>query len=151
MIFYAKIISIDKNSSLEDAWNTLRHHKINLLPVLNADQDLCGVISLVDYLKRLQTGQPAKLHQRLRNLLYKKQHLGPELSQPVASIMVKNLVTIGEEEPVTKAVLLLSEAGFHHIPVVTKNHKLVGMISQSDIIAALYASATRADEYQTAR
>jgi CBS domain-containing membrane protein len=38
-------------------------------------------------------------------------------------------------------VPLLSEEGLHHIPIVNAERRLVGMVTQSDLIAALYAGA----------
>lgn len=48
-------------------------------------------------------------------------------------VMNRNLLCISEYETLTTAVRLLEENGFHHIPVLNKESKLVGMLSKSDI------------------
>ncbi|WP_333796115.1 CBS domain-containing protein [Rheinheimera sp.] len=48
--------------------------------------------------------------------------------QPLSSLM-QQLVAV---------VPLLSDLGLHHIPVLDQQQRLCGLISQSDLIAALY-------------
>ena len=46
--------------------------------------------------------------------------------------------TAYQEQPVVELVPLMSDAGLHSIPVVDEERRLVGMITQSDMIATLY-------------
>jgi CBS domain-containing membrane protein len=42
---------------------------------------------------------------------------------------------------IVELVPLLSERGLHHIPIVDAERRLIGMVTQSDLIAALYAGS----------
>ena len=42
------------------------------------------------------------------------------------------------DTPISELVLNLSDKGMHHIPVLDETRKVVGMVTQSDVIAALY-------------
>jgi CBS domain-containing membrane protein len=42
------------------------------------------------------------------------------------------------ERPVVDLVPLFSEGGHHHIPIIDGERRLVGMITQSDFVRALY-------------
>lgn len=46
-----------------------------------------------------------------------------------------------EDMHIVELVPLLSEKGLHHIPIVNTEKRLVGMVAQSDLIAALYAGS----------
>ena len=35
---------------------------------------------------------------------------------------------------------MMTDSGYHHLPVVDASNRLVGIISQSDLIAALFSS-----------
>jgi CBS domain-containing membrane protein len=35
-------------------------------------------------------------------------------------------------------VPLLSDRGLHHVPIINEERRLVGMLTQSDLVAALY-------------
>jgi CBS domain-containing membrane protein len=43
-----------------------------------------------------------------------------------------------ETQRVTELVELFSTGGHHHIPVIDSNQKLAGIITQSDLVRALY-------------
>jgi len=42
------------------------------------------------------------------------------------------------EQPMVDLVGLFSDGGLHHMPVVDAQHRVVGMITQSDLVAALF-------------
>lgn len=52
----------------------------------------------------------------------------------LGDLMTKDPVTIRDDEPVTKAVELLSTRKIRHLPVVDREGKLVGIITARDIV-----------------
>jgi len=56
-----------------------------------------------------------------------------DLSAPISTIMTKNLITVSENDPLTKIEEIFNEFKIHHIPVVDKG-KLIGMVSKSDYL-----------------
>jgi len=56
----------------------------------------------------------------------------------VADIMTRDVVTVYEEDDLNQVRTKLSERSFHHLPVVDGN-KLVGMLSQRDMLRATVA------------
>lgn len=59
--------------------------------------------------------------------------------------MATPAVTAPEDMHVVELVPLLSDRGLHHIPIVNAEQRLVGMVTQSDLIAALYAGGSRSE------
>ncbi len=66
-------------------------------------------------------------------------------NEPVSKIMSTHLVTVHHGEPVSKVRQLIREHGIHHIPVVS-GQKLVGIISNSDVLRVSFGDAFNADE-----
>ena len=66
-------------------------------------------------------------------------------NEPVSKIMSTQLVTVHHGEPVSKVRQLIREHGIHHIPVVS-GPKLVGIISNSDVLRVSFGDAFQADE-----
>ena len=64
------------------------------------------------------------------------------------SIMQKDVQTVDQSETIEKAVDLLNQHGFHHLPVV-KDNQLVGIISDRDILWARKIKLTNILEVQT--
>ena len=62
----------------------------------------------------------------------------------LGQIMAAPVYTVGEDAHIAELVPLLSEKGLHHIPVVNAENRLVGMVTQSDLIGALYAGSAKA-------
>lgn len=66
-------------------------------------------------------------------------------NEPVSNIMSTGLVTVHHGEPISKARNLIREHGVHHLPVVS-GHKIVGIISASDILRVSFGDAFNTDE-----
>ena len=67
----------------------------------------------------------------------------------VSDRMTKNIVTIGPETSLGEARKLMSENNFRHLPVVDDDGKLVGIISDRDMRAALPSSLLSKEDYAT--
>ncbi len=44
------------------------------------------------------------------------------------------------DTPIVALVPLMANSGLHHIPVLDREDRLAGLVTQSDVIAALYQS-----------
>lgn len=115
--------------SAQTAWKSLREHRLHSLPVVSGEQrELVGIVTLVDLLKHLRS-TPARI--RLGQL---KRGGGTRLR----AIMSSPVVTVSTDTHMVDLVFLLSDRGLHCLPVVDAQQRLVGMITQTDLIAALY-------------
>jgi CBS domain-containing membrane protein len=54
--------------------------------------------------------------------------------------MTSKPITARMDTPIVELVPLMSNTGLHHIPVVDEQDRLAGMVTQSDLLAALYES-----------
>ncbi len=117
-------------ATTEAAWNTLRRHRLHSLPVVQAEsRELLGIVTLVDLLKHLRSSPTRRLG--LRQL---KQARAVRLE----AIMSSPVISVNQDTHMVDMVYLLSDRGLHCLPVVDGQHRLVGMITQTDLIAALY-------------
>jgi len=115
--------------TIQRAWQTLREHRLHALPVLEGDSHtLVGIVTLVDLLKHFR---PASARLKFGQLKFLRGvHLRAIMSSPVVSVR--------ENAHMVDLVFLLSDRGLHCLPVVDEQQRLVGMITQTDLIAALY-------------
>ncbi|AHL74326.1 hypothetical protein CH92_04175 [Stutzerimonas stutzeri] len=115
--------------SIQRAWQTLREHRLHSFPVLEPDSHrLVGIVTLVDLLKHFQ---PASGRIKFGQLKFLR---GVQLR----TIMSAPVVSVTENSHMVDLVFLLSDRGLHCLPVVDDQQRLVGMITQTDLIAALY-------------
>ncbi|MDG4555814.1 MAG: HPP family protein [Candidatus Contendobacter sp.] len=122
-----------------EGWRLLRQHKVRALPVLNDADQLVGVVTLVDFLKHIpMTGLREDTHALAAWLS------GRSGREPlIEDVMTRTVQTVRENQSLLDLVPMLSDFGLHHLPVVDADGRLVGMITQSDLIAGLHWELAR--------
>lgn len=136
------VVSVTKNTELEEAWAQLRQHKVKLLPVIDEQKHVVGIISMVDYLKRADLKTYQGLYERLEGFV-KADSKDVDTPRVVGDIMAAPAFTVNESDLIASIVPLLSDKGMHHVPVIDSSQQLVGIVTQSDLIAALYACSLK--------
>ncbi len=66
----------------------------------------------------------------------------------VGSRMTRNPVTVRPDTPVAEAQALMRREKFHHLPVVEANRKLVGIVTEKDLLYAAPSPATTLSVYE---
>lgn len=135
------VITVEYGTDLEEAWALLRLHKIKVLPVVDKAHRVIGVISLVDILKRADLKTYRGFEEKLIAFIRKSARLHSEKPESVGQVMASPAFTVDEHAYIAALVPMLSDKGLHHVPVINAERRLVGMVSQSDLIAALYQGA----------
>ncbi len=137
------ITSVEFGTELEEAWALLRFHKVGAIPVLDPARRVIGIISLVDFLKRANLKTYETFEDKLIKFIRRTPGLTSEKPEVVGQIMASPVYTAQEGMHILELVPMLSDHGLHHIPIVNDERRLVGMVTQSDLIAALYAGGSK--------
>jgi len=137
-IMSTDIISVEFGVSLEDAWMILRKHKIKALPVLNKVRRVIGIVTLVDFMKHANLDVYEGFEAKLRNFIRLTRDNYSNKPEVVGQIMTTNVRTAYVDAHIVDLVPLLSDAGMHHIPIVDNENRIKGIVTQSDLVAALY-------------
>jgi CBS domain-containing membrane protein len=132
------IVTVEFGTELEEAWTLLRAHKIKALPVVDSFGRMTGILTVADYLRQMDDTTAAGLAVRLQGLLRRTPGEHSEKAEVVGQIMTSKVYAARVDTPISELVLGLSDQGMHHIPVLDDTRKVVGMVTQSDVIAALY-------------
>jgi CBS domain-containing membrane protein len=131
-------VTIEPSMSLADAWRQMRRHRLHALPVLNRARRVVGIVTQGDFLHHAGLDDYQTLGERVRAVV--SHVLGSRGGRPerVAEIMNTHVRTVQRDEPIAELVALMSNSGLHPIPVVDEAGMFVGIVSQSDLLAALY-------------
>ncbi len=135
------VIAVGPDAHLEEAWERLRHHKVKILPVVDLERRVLGIVSLVDVLKHAELTRCRRFEDKLIRFMRHTLGVGADTPRRVREVMMRPVVTVSEQMHIAEIVPLLSDAGYHHLPVVNARRRLTGIIIQSDLIAALYAGS----------
>ena len=58
----------------------------------------------------------------------------------VGQIMTRKVRVASADRPIAELVPLFASTGHHHIPIIDAERRLVGIVTQSDLVAALSRS-----------
>ncbi len=132
------VVTVEFGTPLEEAWNLLRWHRIKALPVVNSARRLVGIVTLMDFLLHANLDRFGSVNERLRQLVRSSGDTHGDKPEVVGQIMTREVSTAAADTHIVELVPLLSNKGKHHVPIVDEQGCLVGMLTQSDLIAALY-------------
>ena len=126
-IMTRKVIVADPSSKFTDIQKLFLNYQVYHLPVVENDV-LIGIISLKDALKcyvdnvsKLDKGDEANINEVFT----------------VKSVMTENPNTVSPETTIGEVVAILANANFRSLPVVDKDNKIVGVLSNKDLVKVL--------------
>lgn len=138
-------ITVTPETSLEDAIKILANKKISGLPVIDAQGDLIGVISETDLTWQATGLDTPPYIMFLDSVIYLQnpakhnQEVHKALGQTVGEAMSSHPTTVKENQLVREAARIMHEKKVRRLPVINEQSKLVGIITQGDVIRMMAA------------
>lgn len=133
-------ITVSHRTPLAEAWPLFRQHRIKALPVIDANHEVIGIVTPADFMRAAEPNPEPSLDLRLRRLRDWTLRPGSGLPDRVGDIMTRQVRVAGVERHLAELIPVFGSTGHHHIPIVDAKLKLVGMLTQSDVVAALCRS-----------
>ena len=139
------LVTIEPECTLERVWSLLQKHKIKAIPVVNETNNVVGIVTLIDFFKPLGI-RPSGMSDYKRNLfsggsIIRNLSFFSSSAGTVAEIMSRNVLTVEQNLHLLEIMPTLCDTELHHIPVIDDNECLVGMLTASDLLAALFVYA----------
>lgn len=130
-VLHKDVVSIDKNQSVEDAFQLLHRKKVTRLPVMD-DGKLVGIVTLKDLLRvlgsRKNIRSPAHIH--------------------VNNAMSSPLYVLSEDQDIGRAVELMLEKRISGLPVLAGD-SLTGLLTETDLLSQCLKSKILISEVMT--
>ncbi|MEN3296197.1 MAG: rane protein [Burkholderiales bacterium] len=130
--------AVEFGTTLKEAWALMREHRIKALPVIDRARRVTGIVTLVDFMKHAGLDTHDGFEEKLRRFIRRSPFLHSEKPEVVGQIMTAPVISARHAMHIVELVPLMSDNGLHHIPVLDDEQRLAGMVTQSDLIAALY-------------
>lgn len=143
-----KPICVSPNTPVHTLISVMIENHIDMVPVLD-ESKLVGIVTTTDILKLLITFDTAV--DKLSLALSTTEDKDPKQVSALKSwtdrvaqnIMTDPPLCLGLEDTLEKAIKLLKKKGFRHIPIITEGNRLVGIVSDRDILRSLPYADTR--------
>ncbi len=113
------LVSVSQEMPIREAGRLLLLHQISGLPVVESDGTCVGVLSTTDFLRWqiMNAEQPT--------------------TGKVGQYMTLDPVTVAIDTPLTELAQRMADAHIHRVLVVDRLHRLVGIISSTDVLAGI--------------
>lgn len=134
-IMTAEPYQVPEKLPLHQAWALMRQHRIKALPVVDHQQRLVGIVTTADFMQQIDLDAHEGIAWRLRGLLRGVRGRKP---QTVGQIMSRQVLTARPEQALVDAIPIFTQHQHRHMPIVDEQQRVLGILTQSDLIKALY-------------
>ncbi len=125
-------------TELQEAWALMRRRRIKALPVVDRARRIVGIVTTADFMRQIDLDVHHGIGGQLRALVRRVGAVHSTKPEVVGQIMTRQVRVVSEQRPALDLVPLFTEDGHHHIPVIDAERRLVGIITQSDLVRALH-------------
>lgn len=140
------VVSVEFGTGLQEAWTLMREHRLTALPVVNRARRVIGIVTKTDFLLHADLDRHMEIGSKLAKFLNRSWRTHTEKPEVVGQIMSSEVKVASAGRPAVELVPLMADAGLHQLPVIDEESRLVGMLTQSDMIAALYETSLHKDK-----
>lgn len=132
-------VTAEFSTELNDAWSRLRRHHIKALPVVDRARRVIGLVGVEDFLAHVAADARRPVGDNIRALLRPTPGMYAHKPEVVGQIMEEGVLTAREDDDLGAVAAALAVRGHPRaIPVVDGDGRLTGILSQTDLVAALF-------------
>ena len=138
-----KVICVGVDETVVNAARLMLHHQISGLPVVDKENELVGIVTEGDFLRRGELGTQRRRPKWLEFVLGPgklAQEYVHASSRKIEDVMTPDPWTIGEDESLETVVDMMERRRIKRIPV-TREGRVVGIISRANLMHALASLA----------
>lgn len=147
-VMTADPVTVEFATDLNDAWARLRAHKVQSLPVIDRSRRVIGLLSIEDFVAHVAPDPGRRIGDNLRDLLRQTPSVVSTKQEVVGQIMrsAQDDITVAHAyDDLAATAASLGRRHQHTVPVVDENRRLIGILTQGDVIAGLFGQLAVAD------
>jgi CBS domain-containing membrane protein len=105
--------------------------------VVDRARRVVGIVTVADFLNHARLDDHTGLAGRMQAMLRPSKLTHSERPEVVGQIMTRQVRVMSAHRHAVELLPLFSEAGHHHLPIIDPENRLVGILTQSDLLRAL--------------
>ena len=130
-------VAVPYDTPLEEAWALMARHGIHGVVVVDPFRRVLGMVTRSDFLRHAEGRTEGNHALRLARLLRRTPGFHSDKPEAAGQIMSAPAVTAWEDETVAEVLPRFAAHRIHHLPVVDRQGRLVGMLTRADVLALL--------------
>ncbi len=135
-------LAVQFGTSLDEAWQLMRQKQVKALPVIDRSRRVVGIVTVADFMKQIDLDSHTGMGARLKTFLQPSGTSHSDKPEVVGQIMTRRVQVTNLTKHAIELVPLFTKAGHRHIPVIDHENRLVGIITPSDLMRALYSAVS---------
>jgi CBS domain-containing membrane protein len=138
-VMSAPAISVEFATELNEAWGLMQANHLHGLPVVDRSQRVIGVLTLDNFLRHVEPDGEQGIGDNIRRLLRATPSAYSDKPEVVGQIMSNHFARAQTTTQVSEIAALLASADHPVIiPVLDESQRLAGVLTQTDLLAAIY-------------
>ena len=126
------VMAVRERASYKEIATILHEQRVSAFPVIDEDNKVIGVVSEADLLaKEALEGTLPRMAGRIAG----QRERSRVMAVTAADLMTKPPVTIGPDEPVSRAARLMYSRHVKRLPVTNDDGTLIGIVTRSDVLS----------------
>ena len=127
------VISIPPSKSIKDTAKVMMEHQFRRLPITDPGSGkVLGIVTVMDILDFFGGGKKFNIIEKK----YQDNFLAA-INEPVREIMSRGVVTLSNKASIGETIEVMSSNHVGAIPLVDNDNKLVGIVTERDIVLSL--------------
>jgi len=132
------IISVEYDTQVEAAWSLMSQQHLKALPVLDRNQRVIGIVTRYDFLKNLKLTPYQSFQDNWLTFIRPSADITTNKPEAIGHIMTRKVKTLTTDAHISQLIPLVVNEGHHHVPIVDNQGRFLGMVFQSQLLAALF-------------
>jgi CBS domain-containing membrane protein len=137
-IMVKNVFTVEYGTEVEDAWKIMHGEKLKAMPVIDKHRRVIGIITWHEFFKFVDLSAYHNFPQRFRAFIRRSPGETTNKPEAVGHLMTRSVAVLQENVHIAALIPLMSDRGLRQIPIVNAENRLVGMVYQANLIAALY-------------
>lgn len=137
-IMVKNVVAVEYGTEVEDAWKIMLEHNLKAVPVIDRARRVIGMITWHDFFKFINLQPYQSLAERVQTFIRRTRDISTKKPEAVGHLMTTAVAICQDSCHVAELIPLMTQAGHRQIPIVDSEQRLVGIVYQTDLIAALY-------------
>jgi CBS-domain-containing membrane protein len=133
-VMSAPVVSVRPATAFKEMVRLLHQHQVNALPVVDPDRHLLGIVSETDLALKQEEQQPSHRVPFFAGAARRQQPTKAS-GTTAADLMSRPVVTVLAGSSLSGAARLLHRRDVRHLPVVDPEGRLVGIVTQRDLLS----------------
>lgn len=136
-VMSGNVVSVEFGSSLLEAWNLMKTHRIKSLPVTDRVRRVIGIVTMIDFMRGTTVEASLGFWPSLRKFVLPDGLTHSDKPEVVGQIMTQHATIAHQERHAIDLMRIFTETGHHHIPIVDDANRITGIVTQSDFLRFL--------------